>query len=116
VLHPLIAEAQIHGGLTQAIGQALMEEAVYDRESGQLLSGSFMDYCLPRADDIPLFTAERVGDPSKNNPLGMKGAGEAGTIGGCAPVINAIADALGHDRIEMPATPERVWRALNESV
>jgi len=116
VLHPLIAEGQIHGGLAQAIGQALMEEAVYDRESGQLLSGSFMDYCLPRADDIPLFNAEQVGDPSKNNPLGMKGAGEAGTIGGCAPVINAIADALGHDRIEMPATPERVWRALNESV
>ena len=115
VLHPQIAEGQIHGGLAQAIGQALMEAAVYDRESGQLLSGSFMDYCLPRAADLPGFNGERVGEPSKNNPLGMKGAGEAGTIGGCAPVINAIADALGHDEIEMPATPERIWRALRSS-
>jgi len=113
VLHPLIAEGQIHGGLAQAIGQALLEGAVYDTDSGQLLSGSFMDYCLPRADDIPAFRGEQVGAPSINNPLGMKGAGEAGTIGGCAPVINAIADALGHDHIEMPATPQRVWRALN---
>jgi len=76
------------------------------------LSGSFMDYCLPRADDIPEFRGERIGAPSVNNPLGMKGAGEAGTIGGCAPVINAIADALGHDHIEMPATPHAVWLAL----
>ncbi len=113
VLHPQIAEGQIHGGLAQALGQALLEGAVYDSGSGQLLSGSFMDYCLPRADDIPAFEGERVGQPSKNNPLGMKGAGEAGTIGGCAPVINAIANALGHDDIEMPATPERVWRALH---
>ncbi len=113
VLHPQIAEGQIHGGLAQAIGQALLEAAVYEPGSGQLLSGSFMDYCLPRAEDIPAFDGERVGAPSKNNPLGMKGAGEAGTIGGCAPVINAIANALGHDDIEMPATPERVWRAMH---
>lgn len=112
VLHPLIAEGQIHGGLAQAVGQALLEGAVYEPGSGQLLTGSFMDYGLPRADDLPAFEGERVGQPSKNNPLGMKGAGEAGTIGGCAPLINAIADALGHDVIEMPATPERVWRAL----
>ncbi len=114
VLHPLIAEGQIHGGLAQALGQALLEGAVYEPGSGQLLTGSFMDYCLPRADDVPAFQGERVGQPSKNNPLGMKGAGEAGTIGGCAPVINAIADALGHDEIEMPATPQRVWRALRQ--
>lgn len=113
VLYPQIAEGQIHGGLAQAIGQALLEAAVYDPGSGQLLSGSFMDYCLPRAEDIPAFDGERVGAPSKNNPLGMKGAGEAGTIGGCAPVINAIAHALGHDAIEMPATPEIVWRAMH---
>jgi carbon-monoxide dehydrogenase large subunit len=112
VLHPKIAEGQIHGGLAQALGQALLENVVYDSANGQLLSGSFMDYCLPRADDFPAFDGERVGQPSKNNPLGIKGAGEAGTIGGCAPVINAIANALGHDDIEMPATPERVWRAL----
>ena len=112
VLHPQIAEGQIHGGLAQALGQALLEGAVYDPGSGQLLSGSFMDYCLPRADDIPAFEGERVGRPCRNNPLGMKGAGEAGTIGGCAPVINAIANALGHDDIEMPATPERIWHAL----
>jgi carbon-monoxide dehydrogenase large subunit len=113
VLHPQIAEGQIHGGLAQALGQALLECAVYEPGSGQLLSGSFMDYGLPRADDIPAFEGERVGRPSRNNPLGMKGAGEAGTIGGCAPVINAIANALGHDDIDMPATPERVWRALH---
>ena len=112
VLNPLIAEGQIHGGVAQAVGQALLEGAVYEPGSGQLLTGSFMDYGLPRADDLPAFEGERVGQPSKNNPLGMKGAGEAGTIGGCAPVINAIADAIGHDEIEMPATPERVWRAL----
>ncbi len=114
VLHPQIAEGQIHGGLAQALGQALLESAVYDSASGQLLSGSFMDYCLPRAYDVPAFEGERVGQASKNNPLGMKGAGEAGTIGGCAPVINAIANALGHDEIEMPATPESVWRALQQ--
>jgi carbon-monoxide dehydrogenase large subunit len=112
VLHPRIAEGQIHGGLAQALGQALLEGAVYEPRSGQLLSGSFMDYGLPRAEDLPAFEGERVGAPSTNNPLGMKGAGEAGAIGGCAPVINAIADALGHDDIDMPATPERVWRAL----
>ncbi len=111
VINPMIVEGQVHGGLVQGIGQALFEQAVYD-ESGQMLTGSFMDYCLPRADDVPSFTVDLApGSPSSSNRLGVKGCGEAGAIGAPAAVINAIRDAIG-TRVEMPATPEKVWRAL----
>src|ERR1700674_2193671 len=116
VLNPLIVRGQIHGGVVQGIGQALIEHQVYDRQSGQLLSGSFMDYGMPRADNMPDVQAELEEVPCKTNPLGVKGIGESGTIGAPPTVINAVIDALrplGVDRIDMPATPERVWRALN---
>lgn len=112
VINPLIVEGQVHGGLVQGIGQAMLEHAVYDRDSGQLLTGSFTDYALPRADDVPSFTVEFApGSPTPSNTLGAKGAGEAGAIGAPAALMNAIWDAIGV-RIEMPATPERVWRAI----
>ncbi len=114
VLNPLIAAGQIQGGIAQGIGQALLERVVFDRETGQLLSGAFTDYALPRADDLPLFRLISDGVPTANNPLGMKGAGEVGTIGAPGAVINAVADAIGRDDVDMPATPERVWRALGE--
>ena len=113
VLDEAIAAGQIHGGVTQAIGQALLEHAVYDGDSGQLVTGSFMDYALPRADNLPFFRCERADVPSRSNPYGYKGAGEVGTAGGSAAVMNAIAHAIGHDRLEMPATPLAVWRALH---
>jgi carbon-monoxide dehydrogenase large subunit len=112
VLHPAIANGQLIGGVVQGIGQALLERTVYDADSGQLLSGSFMDYALPRADDLPLFNSVLTGQPTLNNPLGMKGAGEAGPIGAPAAVANAVADALGGRDFEMPATPETVWRVM----
>ena len=115
VLNPAIATGQIIGGVVQGIGQALLERTVYDADSGQLLSGSFMDYGLPRADDVPDFTSVLTGPPSLNNPLGMKGAGEVGPIGAPGALINAVVDALGGQDIEMPATPERVWRAMRGS-
>lgn len=111
-LNPMIAEGQLHGGLAQGIGQALTERTVYDPESGQMLSASLMDYCLPRADDLPAFEMHAADIPTTANPLGMKGAGEVGCIGAPAAVINAVCDALDLEHIDMPATPERVWRAL----
>ncbi|HEY9869887.1 MAG TPA: molybdopterin cofactor-binding domain-containing protein, partial [Candidatus Obscuribacterales bacterium] len=103
----------------QAVGQALMEQAVYDPESGQLLTGSLLDYCLPRADDLPNFdTYTDETTPCKINPLGAKGVGELGTVGGTPTVINALLDALrplGVHHLEMPATPERVWRAIRQA-
>jgi len=111
-LNPMIAEGQLHGGLAQGIGQALCERTVYDAESGQMLSASLMDYCLPRADDFPSFEMHAADIPTASNPLGMKGAGEVGCIGVPAAVINAVCDALDLDHLDMPATPERVWRAL----
>jgi carbon-monoxide dehydrogenase large subunit len=116
-INPLLLEGQVHGGIAQGIGQALLEHAVYDPDSGQLLSGSFMDYAMPRASDIPSFVFATHNVPSTANPLGVKGAGEAGAVGAPPAVINAIVDAL-HDRvglrhIDMPATPRRVWEALN---
>ena len=114
--NPLLAAGQVHGGTVQGIGQALLEHTVYDPESGQLLSGSFMDYCLPRAGDVPMIELTMVEDyPCATNPFGVKGAGEAGSIGSSPAVINAILDALsplGVRHIDMPATPERVWRAI----
>jgi carbon-monoxide dehydrogenase large subunit len=114
VVNPMIVEGQVHGGLAQGIGQALMEHGVYDEESGQLLTGSYMDYAMPRADDLPSFVVETVkGTPSTVNPLGVKGCGEAGAIGSPPAVINAICHALGKRHIEMPATPASVWQAIH---
>jgi aerobic carbon-monoxide dehydrogenase large subunit len=119
VINPLIVAGQVHGGIAQALGQALLEDTRYDPESGQLLTGSLMDYCIPRADDLPsitTYTDETT--PCKINPLGAKGVGELGTVGGTPTVINAVLDALrplGVRHLEMPATPERVWRAMREA-
>ncbi|MFQ5958998.1 MAG: xanthine dehydrogenase family protein molybdopterin-binding subunit, partial [Alphaproteobacteria bacterium] len=113
VLNPMLARGQVHGGLAQGIGQALMEACVYDRESGQLLTGSFMDYCLPRAADLPEFAVAFNEIPCTTNPLGVKGVGEAGVTGAPPAVVNAVVDALGEfgvRHIDMPLTPERVWR------
>ena len=114
-INPTIVEGQVHGGIAQGIGQALFEQTVYDPASGQLLSGSFMDYCLPRADDLPSFSGHIDGRPTGNNPLGVKGAGEAGTTPATAVIVSAATDALreyGVAHLEMPLTPERIWRAL----
>ena len=114
VVNPMIVEGQVHGGLAQGIGQALLEHGVYD-ESGQLLSGSYMDYTMPRADDLPNFVVDTTTTPCTHNPLGVKGCGEAGAIGSTAAVINAVTDALGVASVPMPATPETVWRALRRA-
>ena len=115
VVNPMLVDGQVHGGVAQGLGQAVFENCVYDEESGQLLSGSFMDYCLPRADDLPDFVLATKGVPTNQNPLGIKGCGEAGSIPAPAAVVNALLDALkerGVTDIDMPLTPERVWRAL----
>jgi carbon-monoxide dehydrogenase large subunit len=118
-LNPLLLAGQVHGGSVQGIGQALMEDTVYDPASGQLLSASFMDYAMPRAGDAPDFVFETRNVPCKNNPLGVKGAGEAGAIGSCPSVMNAVIDALwrayGIRHIDMPATPQRVWEAIEKA-
>ena len=115
-LNPLLLEGQVQGGTVQGIGQALLENTAFDAESGQLLSASLMDYALPRAAGLPDIVFETRNVPCKANPLGVKGAGEAGAIGSCPAIVNAIADALRRNRslpqIDMPATPERVWAAL----
>jgi aerobic carbon-monoxide dehydrogenase large subunit len=119
VINPLIVEGQVHGGIVQGIGQALLENCVYDDESGQLLTGSYMDYCMPRADDVPSFTVRYHEDqPCTHNPLGVKGCGEAGTIGASAAVMNAVVDALGDfgvTHLDMPATPEKIWRVIQDA-
>ncbi|MEA2783421.1 MAG: aerobic carbon-monoxide dehydrogenase large subunit [Rhodospirillaceae bacterium] len=115
VINPMIVEGQVHGGVAQGIGQALLERAVYDNSTGQLLSGSYMDYCMPRADDLCLFTVETHNTMCTHNPLGSKGVGEVGAIGSPPTVINAVLDALaplGVSDITMPATPHRVWEAI----
>jgi len=115
MLNPLICEGQIQGGIVQGAGQALVENIVYDRESGQLLTGSFQDYCMPRADDFCDFNLGNNFSPTPRNPLGVKGVGEAGTIGALPAVMNAVNDALhriGAPEIEIPATSEKVWRAI----
>jgi len=111
VINPLILEGQIHGGVAQGLGQALMENAVYESESGQLLTATFADYAMPRAGDMPALDVVYNEIPCKTNPLGAKGAGEAGTIGSLPAIIGAISDALGLAHIDMPATPEKIWRA-----
>jgi carbon-monoxide dehydrogenase large subunit len=119
VVNPMIVEGQVHGGLAQGIGQALLEHGIYDSATGQLLSGSYMDYALPRADDLPEFRVETVpGTPCTHNPLGVKGCGEAGAIGSPAALINALTDALwshGVRDVPMPATPHTVWQALRRA-
>ncbi len=111
IINPMIVEGQVHGGLTQGIGQALLENAAYDAD-GQLLSASYMDYTMPRADDVPSYRLMTTETKCPGNPLGMKGCGEAGAIGSPPAVINAITDAIGTNALEMPATPQAVWRAL----
>jgi carbon-monoxide dehydrogenase large subunit len=115
VLNPLLMEGQVHGGIVQGVGQAVLENVVWDRESGQLVSGSFMDYTMPRASDLPSFEMEINEVPTPTNPMGVKGAGEAGCVGALPAVMNAVVDALrplGVTTIDMPATPERLWRAM----
>jgi carbon-monoxide dehydrogenase large subunit len=116
-VNPAIIHGQVHGGIAQGVGQALMEHCHYDADTGQLLSGSFMDYAMPRADDFPFFNAEYVEIPS-THPLGMRPAGEGGTAPALGVMINAICDALsefGVRHVEMPATAERIWRAIREA-
>lgn len=118
-LNPLLLAGQVHGGLVQGIGQALMEDTVYDTDSGQLLSASFMDYAMPRASNAPSFVFETRNTPCKTNPLGVKGAGEAGAIGSCPAVMNAVVDALDRAyairHIDMPATPLKVWTLIDRA-
>jgi aerobic carbon-monoxide dehydrogenase large subunit len=117
VINPLLVDGQAHGGIVQGIGQALRERTVYDDE-GQLLTGSYMDYAMPRADDVPSFVSAYHPVPATTNPLGAKGCGEAGCAGALPSVMNALVDALsafGIRHIDMPATPERVWRAIRNA-
>jgi len=116
VINPLIVDGQVHGGLAQGIAQALYEEAIYD-EDGNLTTGTFVDYLVPSAADLPSFTTDRTVSPSTTNPLGVKGVGEAGTIASTPAVVNAVVDALrpwGVHDVQMPCTPERIWRAISE--
>ncbi|MGA2129409.1 MAG: molybdopterin cofactor-binding domain-containing protein, partial [Xanthobacteraceae bacterium] len=115
LINPMIVEGQVHGGLAQGIGQAMLEGCVYDQGSGQLLTATYMDYAMPRARDLVSFTVSTTETPCTSNPLGIKGCGEAGAIGSPPAVINAIANALGIERIDMPATPQRVWAAIQAS-
>jgi len=114
VINPMIVDGMVHGGIAQGVAQALWEEAVYDNASGQLVSGSMMDYTLPKADMLPFYETDRTETPTPVNPLGVKGAGETGTIASPPAVVNAVVDALsalGVDHIDaMPLTPERVWK------
>ena len=117
-INPLLVDGQMHGALAQGIGQALLEHFVHDESSGQPLTGSFMDYAMPRATDLPFFDLARNPDPCKNNPLGLKGCAEAGCIGAPPVVISAVLDALaplGVKHIDMPATPYRVWKAIDDA-
>jgi carbon-monoxide dehydrogenase large subunit len=114
LINPMIVEGQVHGGLVQGIGQALLEHAIYDG-NGQPVTASFMDYAMPRADDVPSFNLSHTTTLCPGNPLGIKGCGEAGAIGASAAVINAITDAIGKNNLEMPATPDRVWRTIHSA-
>jgi aerobic carbon-monoxide dehydrogenase large subunit len=112
IINPMIVEGQVHGGIAQGVGQALLEGAHYDPASGQLITASFMDYTMPRAGDLPSFNVSTSNTPCPGNPLGMKGCGEAGAIGSPPAVINAITDAIGNNDLTMPATPQTVWKAI----
>jgi carbon-monoxide dehydrogenase large subunit len=111
IINPMIVEGQVHGGVAQGIGQAMLEQVVYD-DDGQLITGSYMDYTMPRASDVPFYTIEHNTTVCPNNPLGIKGCGEAGAIGAPPAIINAITDAIGTNALQMPATPQAVWSAL----
>ncbi|PKA99896.1 xanthine dehydrogenase molybdenum binding subunit apoprotein [Flavobacteriaceae bacterium MAR_2009_75] len=114
IMNPMIVDGQIHGGVAQGVGQALLEEVVYD-ESGQMITGSYMDYAMPRADDLPMIETDNTVTPCPHNPLGVKGAGEAGAIGSTPAVVNAVVDALAHlgvTDIQMPLKPQTVWKAM----
>ena len=116
IINPLLVKGQIHGGIAQGVGQALMEDIAFDADSGQLISGSFMDYCMPRADDFCNYEIGSNVVPSPGNPLGVKGAGEAGTVGALAAVMNAVNDAMAHvgaEYVQMPATPQKIWQTLS---
>jgi carbon-monoxide dehydrogenase large subunit len=112
-ISPLLAEGQVHGGLAQGIAQALWEEVVYDQH-GQLLTGSLMDYALPRITLLPSFVTDQTETPTPLNPLGAKGIGEAATIGSTPAVVNAVMDALGVRHLDMPLRAEKIWRAIQE--
>jgi aerobic carbon-monoxide dehydrogenase large subunit len=114
VVNPMIVEGQVHGGIAQGVGQALLEHAVYDKD-GQLVTGSLMDYCMPRAQDLPTLKVDMTTTKSPSNPLGIKGCGEAGAIAAPVAVINAITDAIGTEDLAMPATPQSVWQALQKA-
>jgi carbon-monoxide dehydrogenase large subunit len=111
VINPMIVEGQVHGGIAQGVGQALLEGAVYDRD-GQLVTGSLMDYCMPRAHNFPMLKVDMTTPKSPSNPLGIKGCGEAGAIAAPAAVMNALTDAIGSEDLAMPATAQAVWQAL----
>jgi carbon-monoxide dehydrogenase large subunit len=112
IINPMIVEGQVHGGVAQGVGQAMLEQVIYD-DNAQLITGSYMDYTMPRADDVPFYTIEHNTTVCPNNPLGIKGCGEAGAIGAPPAVINAITDAIGTNDLQMPATPQKVWAALH---
>jgi carbon-monoxide dehydrogenase large subunit len=115
VINPMLVDGQVHGGIAQGIGQALYEEVVYDDATGQLLTGTLMDYAVPKAAMLPPYETDRTETPTSVNPLGAKGIGEAGTIASSAAVVNAVVDALSHlgvTHIDMPLRPEKVWRAI----
>jgi carbon-monoxide dehydrogenase large subunit len=115
VINPLLLRGQVHGGIAQGVGQAMLERTVYDPESGQLLSGNLTDYAIPHADTLPALEFSYNVVPCRTNPLGVKGAGEAGAIGAPPALVNAVVDALGElgiDHLDMPLTPERLWRAI----
>jgi carbon-monoxide dehydrogenase large subunit len=113
VINPMIVEGQVHGGVAQGIGQALLESAIYDQD-GQLVTGSMMDYCMPRADNLPRFTVATTMTASPSNPLGIKGCGEAGAIAAPAALMNALTNAIGTEALTMPATSQSVWLALQK--
>jgi carbon-monoxide dehydrogenase large subunit len=117
IINPMLVDGQLHGGVAQGIGQCLLEHVVYD-EQGQLLSGSFMDYAMPRAYNTPDFDVLNHPVPATTNPLGVKGCGEAGCAGSLTSIMNAVVDALsvyGIKHIDMPATPARVWKAIQDA-
>jgi carbon-monoxide dehydrogenase large subunit len=116
-VNPMLVQGQMHGAIAQGVGQALFERAAYDRDSGQLLSASFMDYCLPRADDLPRFDTATLASRCTTNPLGVKGCGEAGAVAAFPAINNAIADALaahGIGEVEEPISAQRIWRAIRQ--
>src|ERR1700732_408988 len=115
MLNPLLCEGQIHGGIVQGAGQALLENLAYDAETGQLVSGSFQDYAMPRAEDFCPFELAENSSPNDKNSLGVRGLGEAGTIGAIPAIMNAVNDALaaiGAPTVELPASAEKLWRAI----